>query len=67
MFIIKGGDVTGEGKPILSAHGIGAPSCYCSAIHLCEYKIMRIGQFWRLLNCMRFFNYAILLPERFSI
>ena len=56
VLVIKGGDVTGEGKPILSAPGIGAPSPsrYRSAIHLFEYKIMQIGQFWRLLNCMRF-------------
>ena len=27
---------------------------YRSAINLYEYKIMRIGQFWRLLNFMRF-------------
>ena len=28
---------------------------YCSAINLCEYKIMQIGQFLRLLNFMRFY------------
>ena len=27
---------------------------YRSAINLCEYKIMRIGQFWRFKNFMRF-------------
>ena len=27
---------------------------YCSAINLCEYKIMWIGQFWRLLNFVQF-------------
>ena len=40
---------------------------YHSAVNLCEYKIMRIGQFWRLLKLYAIFNYAILLPERFSL
>ena len=38
---------------------------YRSAINLCEYKIMRVGQFWRFKNFMRFLNGAIVLSERF--
>ena len=41
-------------------------SRYRSARNLYEYKIMRIGQFWRL-KFYATFNYAILLPERFYL
>ena len=34
-------------------------------ITVCKYKIMRIGQFWRLKKLYVILNYAIVLSERF--
>ena len=36
-----------------------------SAINLCEYKIMQIGQFLRFFKLYAILNYAIVLSERF--
>ena len=32
---------------------LGLATCYTVVLEIYEYKIMRIGQFWRLLNFMR--------------